>query len=686
MSKTFRQYEGAWASDPYPSGNTMAEQGCGPTSIANILANSILPNISPSTTGKYMNSKGYAIANCGSTWAGMTETLKYYGVNCTYIGYPSASTIWSHMDKGNRFIIFLFGHGTQGGVTWTGGGHFIAATAYKVEGNKHYFYTRDSGGRKNDGWHCYETTMSNLCSAVWICTSDTQPSKFKGNATPGDGTASGTDYTDNGQAFSLEQQIAILYSSDNYSFIQQEEETTSTSSTAEAFANIINQINPPLTEQSADKVLSAGKVVAHSVLTTALDELMAQALNQGSISIKKPPKQRGELLSYANVVEAPTIILNLNGVPIGGYGNFGDTFPNYITSMSVNKISGHINQYTINLRYTVRYGEDPNFIDKLLSRTGFRNKIQILYGDSNGIKLFRDDEAIVTDVTFNESVSSKTIDYTITAMSSVISAVSTTVNYASQVAKPSNLINELFYSSSDSSQALLEALPGMANETLVNSMGLIPTNDEIIETQTRLDTSPISQLAYYVQGMYNAHTNTIYTLTYYDDTQNELGGPYAKITEIGSTSTDTLSGQYFEVDVGYPGNNFVMDFTIDADTYFPLVYRYNDGFTRWDYDIDNEGNIVKVKTNPLLTNNVFHKRNVIQSNWWKRVTEYPISATLTIKGLVKPIMITSYIKVNVLFYGSTDLASGLYTVLGQTDTISGSGYTTTLSLLRVGDK
>jgi hypothetical protein len=275
----------------------MAEKGCGPTSIDNILANYILPNISPSTTGKYMNSKGYDIANCGSTWAGMTETLKYYGVNCTYIGYPSASTIWSHMDKGNRFIIFLFGHGTQGGVTWTGGGHFIAATAYKVEGNKHYFYTRDSGGRKNDGWHCYETTMSNLCSAVWICTSDTQPSKFKGNATPGDGTASGTDCTDNGQAFSLEQQIAILYSSDNYSFIQQEEETTPTSSTAEAFANIINQINPPLTEQSADKVLSAGKVVTQSVLTTALDELMAQALNQGSIKTKKPSKQRGELLS-----------------------------------------------------------------------------------------------------------------------------------------------------------------------------------------------------------------------------------------------------------------------------------------------------------------------------------------------------------------------------------------------------
>ncbi len=47
-------------------------------------------------------------------------------------------------------------------------------------------------------------------------------------------------------------------------------------------------------------------------------------------------------------------------------------------------------------------------------------------------------------------------------------------------------------------------------------------------------------------------------------------------------------------------------------------------------------------------------------------------------------MLGSFIKVNVLFYGSQDLASGLYMIVGQTDSISGSGYVTTLSLLRVG--
>lgn len=686
MSKTFRQYEGAWANNPYPSGNTMAEQGCGPTAIANILANSILPNISPSDTGTYMNNKGYAIANCGSTWAGMTETLRHFGVDCTYITYPSADSIWGHMNKGNRFIVFLFNSGTRGGVTWTGGGHFIAATGYKIEGGKHWFYTRDSGGRKNDGWHCYETTMTGLIGAVWICTSASNPTKFKGDSTPGDGTASGS-YMDNGQGISLEQQISVLYSSNNYSFIQQEETPEYQFTTANKFADILKSLNPPLTEKSVGEVIAAGKILPRETLTTAIDELLNTTLSQASIQIKKPTtKQHGTLLSYGNVIEAPTIILNLNGVPIGGYGNIGDVYPNYITSMTVSKISGQINRYTINLRYTVRYGEDPNFIDKLLSRTGFRNKIQILYGDSNGTKLFRDDEAIITDVTFNESVSNKTIDYTITALSSIISAVSMTSNYASKTDKPSNLIKDLIYNVTDIGQSVLQALPGMANQSLVNSAGLIPTNDEIVQTQTRLNVSPMAQLAYYVSGMYNISNNTNYYLTYMDDINNDFGGPYLKITEIGNTSTETLAGQYFEIDVGYPGDNFVMNFSIDTDTYFPLVYNYNDNFITWDYDIDNEGNIIKTQFNPLLKNNVFNKRNVIQSNWWKKVTEYPISATLTIKGLVKPVLLTSYIKVNVLFYGSTDLASGVYAILGQTDSISGAGYTTTLSLLRVGDK
>ena len=69
------------------------------------------------------------------------------------------------MAKGHMAVI-LFRGGTRGGITWTTGGHFLAATGYKVENGKHYLYMRDPGGRDHDGWYCYETTMRGLIPAI----------------------------------------------------------------------------------------------------------------------------------------------------------------------------------------------------------------------------------------------------------------------------------------------------------------------------------------------------------------------------------------------------------------------------------------------------------------------------------------------------------------------------------------
>ena len=78
------------------------------------------------------------------------------------------------MAKGHMAVI-LFRGGTRGGVTWTTGGHFLAATGYKVENGKHYLYMRDPGGRDHDGWYCYETTMRGLIPAIWTCNFDGEP-------------------------------------------------------------------------------------------------------------------------------------------------------------------------------------------------------------------------------------------------------------------------------------------------------------------------------------------------------------------------------------------------------------------------------------------------------------------------------------------------------------------------------
>ena len=65
------------------------------------------------------------------------------------------------------------------------------------------------------------------------------------------------------------------------------------------------------------------------------------------------------------------------------------------------------------------------------------------------------------------------------------------------------------------------------------------------------------------------------------------------------------------------------------------------------------------------------------------MTQFPITARLTIKGLIRPTLIMDYIKVNVLFYGRKHIASGIYVITKQEDNVDKSGYRTTLTLLRV---
>lgn len=67
------------------------------------------------------------------------------------------------------------------------------------------------------------------------------------------------------------------------------------------------------------------------------------------------------------------------------------------------------------------------------------------------------------------------------------------------------------------------------------------------------------------------------------------------------------------------------------------------------------------------------------------MTEFPIKATVTIRGLLRPSLLMSYVRINVVFPGGhKHIYSGLYMVTERRDDISEAGYTTTLGLFRVG--
>lgn len=166
----YRQYDSRWGSLPYPTKSySFANNGCGCCSVTHILIE--MPeyaHFTPKNVRPYMVDQGFATKGHGTTHAGITKTLQHYDLDPKmHDGMQSAFDALGKMPKGRRAGILLFKSGTKGGITWTSGGHYVAFLDYKVVNGKHYFYTKDSGARKNDGWHCYETQMQGLIKEIW---------------------------------------------------------------------------------------------------------------------------------------------------------------------------------------------------------------------------------------------------------------------------------------------------------------------------------------------------------------------------------------------------------------------------------------------------------------------------------------------------------------------------------------
>jgi len=172
-SAIYRQYDSRWGSLPYPTKTyNMSGCGCGCCAVLHcIIERSKYAKYTPKTIQPYM--KGFAVGGNGTLWSGIRDGLKHYGMdNVKWFGASATMTeIFAELKKGSRIGVILFGS-TKGpdGTVWTTGGHYIAFTDYKIKNSKHYFYLKDSGGRKHDGWYCYEKSMKGDVRQVWTCT------------------------------------------------------------------------------------------------------------------------------------------------------------------------------------------------------------------------------------------------------------------------------------------------------------------------------------------------------------------------------------------------------------------------------------------------------------------------------------------------------------------------------------
>lgn len=175
-SKIYRQADSRWGKLKYPSGGyTVAGSGCGLCAcVHNIIEIPKYANYTPIDVRPYMVGQGFATKGHGTTWNGITKTLEHYGFTVAVPNINSSMTAaWNYLNKPGapKQGVLLFRAGTRGGVRWTSGGHYVSFLDYKVVNGKHYFYTKDSGGRHHDGWYCYETTMRGLLPKIWIVTS-----------------------------------------------------------------------------------------------------------------------------------------------------------------------------------------------------------------------------------------------------------------------------------------------------------------------------------------------------------------------------------------------------------------------------------------------------------------------------------------------------------------------------------
>ena len=285
---------------------------------------------------------------------------------------------------------------------------------------------------------------------------------------------------------------------------------------------------------------------------------------------------------------------------------------------------------------------------------------------------------MISDIDESFDFSSCNIHYTIHATSIAAVTGSSKRNFPGVSGKVSEKIRELLWK--DPSEDLLKAFPGMRDQVRVESLGLIPSNDSIITVGEVKGITAVGYLSILVNKMQNItqRDKEISSSTYMFSVSDFSSGSTFKISEVYS-SISSVPFMY-EVNVGYPDNNFVLGFDVNTNFSWSITYNSSKKIQKYDYEIDGLGNLHKNKVPAAYKN----PDDVLGSRMlWTSLTRYPIEAKLQIRGLLQDSLVMQYIKVNVIMYGSKRITSGVYIVTGQSDSIGNGVYTTTLDLMRV---
>lgn len=144
----YKQTDRRWA-NVSGNGATIARNGCGPTSLANILSVLKNPKITPVDTFKWLVKNKYIYGTTGTYWAGITAALKHFGITKFKVTNNSSEALKSL--KSGKWMI-----STVAKSRWTNGGHFIVV--YGINNGKCLISDSASNSdyrQKNGPWSEY---------------------------------------------------------------------------------------------------------------------------------------------------------------------------------------------------------------------------------------------------------------------------------------------------------------------------------------------------------------------------------------------------------------------------------------------------------------------------------------------------------------------------------------------------
>jgi hypothetical protein len=355
------------------------------------------------------------------------------------------------------------------------------------------------------------------------------------------------------------------------------------------------------------------------------------------------------------------------------------------------KINGQVNKYTLEIDYPITQFDDPNFFEKVFSSVSRTRKIIFTYGDAETpAYVYKDEEAIITNIQQVFNLQGSTIKYTISAVSSAALSTdgSLTKPAPGHKVKPSDEIKKLFRSN----KSLQNTFTGMSASRLED---FIAGDDMQVNIESKQNISAIDYLNYLVSCMMPAGSapglsKEIYVLTIYDDSITSADrslskkGPYFKVSKV---STIQDHSDAYEIDVGINTSTIVRSFQIEKSENYSIYYEYQklahpENYVR---RINGDGEWEDVYAPTSMAKPDKYKTDPSDQIWWTKATQFPINATIQIQGLLRPATLMQYVRLNVIFPGGNKhISSGLYIVTKQVDVINGNGYATTLNLTRIG--